>query len=75
MRKRNKRVYRSLAALQSAISRGEVPNPAHITVLHAAGCSPNACWCRPRYLVQKATTDTVLEGAESERQWRKESVS
>lgn len=48
---------------------------AHVMVLHDQGCSPEACRCRPEFVVKKLTPENYLEGQRAQAKWAKETLS
>jgi hypothetical protein len=47
----------------------------HIIVLHHGWCSPSRCTCEPWYDVRPLTEESLVEGAELQARWVRESSS
>jgi hypothetical protein len=51
------------------------PQAAHVTVEHGPHCSPEACRCRPTYVLRACTPENVQRGALAQAKWRKVALS
>lgn len=47
----------------------------HVMILHDDGCSPEACRCRPEFVLERLTPEGYLEGQAAQKKWAKETLS
>lgn len=65
------RTVEELAEVQLALQGMAV----HAMILHDDGCSPEACRCRPEFVLERLTPEGYLEGQAAQAKWSKETLS
>lgn len=65
------RAVEDLAELQLALQGMAV----HVMILHDDGCSPQACRCRPEFVLERLTDESYSAGQAAQAKWTKETLS
>ena len=66
------RLFKTRAAFEAFAASRRPGVLLHVTILHDEGCSASRCSCNPWFGVRDGTVENLIDGAEREAKWKKE---
>ena len=64
----SERIFKTRHAFETFMA-SQRPGVWHVLVMHDAQCTPTTCRCKPWFKVQKATEESVADGAAKQAEW------